>query len=314
MNFANIRVASLLSGLVAAVVTACAHGQSAAQPLVPGTGQRLPQAADDFEDPGWSYIYNAPKSSHENDKQSRLPTGISKNGRFFEPPLRGQPDLIQRVATPPLGLEGSAGAMMFATRDSGTPGRASRSNQQDDLIARIGGAIPVSRAPSVVVRVYLPPFAEWEPRTGNSFGFRAACYGRRPNNVPRKRGTPASDDYWPGFFIHFYSSKADKRVSRDFAALLIRSDERGVDFFGPRIAEPGWWTLGMSFTPDGQVHYFAKAGVDKLTAKDYLASHYCYGFRCQRLDTYFFDVVSPDDGKTWSTKWIVDDPAVYVAR
>jgi hypothetical protein len=273
----------------------------------------LPQAADDFEDSAWSYTYNPPKSSQEQDRQSRLPTGISKNGRFFEPPLRGQPDLIQRVETPPDGLPGSTGSLLIATRDSGVPGRSSGRNQQDDLIARMGGAIPVSRSPSVVVRVYMPPFDEWAPRTGNSFGFRASCFGRKPANMPRKRGSPANDDYWPGFFVHFFS-QSDKRSSQDYAAFLIRSDQRGVDFWGPRIDGPGWWTLGMSFTPDGQVHYYAKAGVENLTAKDYLASHYCYGFRCQRLDTYFFDVVSPDDGRTWSTKWIIDDPAVHVAR
>jgi hypothetical protein len=287
--------------------------QALAQPLVPGTGQLVPQAIDDFEDPNWAYVYNAPKSSNENDKQTRGPTGTSRNGKFFEPALRGQPDFIQRVETPPGGLPGSTGAMMIATRDSGVPGRPSRSNQQDDLIARMGGAISVSRSPSVVVRVYLPPFEEWQPKTGNSFGFRASCFGRRPSNVPRKRGSPASDTYWPGFFIHF-TSKNDRRTQQDYAALLIRSDQRGADFWGPRIDGPGWWTLGMSFTPDGQVHYYAKAGVEDLTAEDYLASHYCYGFRCQRLETYFFDVVSPDDGKTWSTKWIVDDPMVYVAR
>jgi hypothetical protein len=280
---------------------------------VPGSGQRLPQSADDFEDPSWSYSYNAPKASHEQDRQTRLPTGISRNGRFFEPPLRGQPDFIKRVETPPDGLPGSTGSLMIATRDSGVPGRISRSNQQDDLIARIGGAIPVSRSPSVVVRVYVPPFDQWAPRTGNSFGFRASCFGRKPANVPRRRGSPASDDYWPGFFIHFFS-KSDGRTPQDYAALLIRSDERGVDFWGPRIDGPGWWTLGMSFTPDGQVHYYARQGVEDLTAKDYLASHYCYGFRCQRLDTYFFDVVSPDDGRTWSTKWVIDDPAVFIAR
>lgn len=299
--------------LVALAVAFGAWMPAAAQPLVPGTGQRLPQATDDFEDPDWAYNYNAPKSSNENDRQNRLPTGISKNGRFFEPPLRGQPDYIQRVETPPEGLPGSTGSLLIATRDSGVPGRPSRSNQQDDLIARMGGAIPVSRSPSVVVRVYMPPFEEWEPRTGNSFGFRASCYGRKPANMPRKRGSPASDDYWPGFFVHFFS-KHDKRSTQDYAALLIRSDQRGVDFWGRRIDGPGWWTLGMSFTPNGQVHYYAKPGVDDLTAKDYLASHYCYGFRCQRLDTYFFDVVSPDDGRTWSTKWIIDDPMVYVAR
>jgi hypothetical protein len=194
------------------------------------------------------------------------------------------------------------------------PGRPSRKQQQDDFIGRIGGPISVSRSPSVVVRVYLPPFDEWEPRTGNSFGIRATCFGRMPESVPRKRGTPASDDYWPGFFFHFYSSKTDRRYPQDFAMLLVRSDDRGADFFGPRITEPGWWTLGMSFTPDGRVHYYAKAGVEDLTAEDYLASHFCYGFRAQRLNSYFFDVISPDDGKTWSTKWVIDDPAVYVAR
>ncbi len=96
--------------------------------------------------------------------------------------------------------------------------------------------------------------------------------------------------------------------------ILVRANDRGADIFGPRITEPGWWTFGMSFTPDGRVHFFAKAGVEDLTAQDLLASHHCYGFRCQRLDTLFYDVVNQNDGTSWSTKWIVDDPAVYVGR
>jgi hypothetical protein len=285
-----------------------------AQRIVPGSGQRVSQVGDDFEDPSWSYTYNLPKSSSDMDRQTRLPAGISKNGRLFEPALRGQPDLIERVETPAGGLPGSTGALAIATRESGVPGRASRANQQDDLILRMNGAIPVSRSPSVVVRVYLPPFDEWEPRTGNSFGIRASCYGRRSPNAPRKTGSNTSGPYWPGFFIHLYSSKTDKRYPKDFAMLLIRSNDRGADVFGPRITEPGWWTLGMSFSPDGQVHYYASAGVDNLTSQDLITSHYCYGFRCQRLDSFFFDVVSPDNGTTWSTKWIIDDPAIHVLR
>jgi hypothetical protein len=312
MSFLSLRVCQIVVCL-AVVMAFVAADPASAQLLVPGTGQRLPQSTDDFEDPSWSYIYNAPKASHEQDRQSRLPAGISKNGRFFEPPLRGQPDRVERVETPPDGLPGSQGALLIATRDSGIPSRSSRRDQQDDLIARIGGAIPVSRSPSVVVRVYVPPFEEWTPKSGVSFGFRASCYGQKPSGVPRKRGSPASDDYWPGFFIYFFS-KGDGRHPQDYAAFRLRSDQRGVDFWGPRIDGPGWWTLGMSFTPDGQVHYYAKAGTEDLTAQDYLASHYCYGFRCQRLNTYFFDVMSPDDGRTWSTQWIIDDPAVYIAR
>ena len=30
--------------------------------------------------------------------------------------------------------------------------------------------------------------------------------------------------------------------------------------------------------------------------------------------TNFYNVVNMDDGRTWSTKWIVDDPKVFVTR
>ena len=75
---------------------------------------------------------------------------------------------------------------------------------------------------------------------------------------------------------------------------------------------PGWWTLGMSVTPDGQVHYYAKKGVENLTRKDYLYSSLPYGYRAEKFATLFYNVVNNDDGRTWTTKWIVDDPAVYV--
>ena len=39
-----------------------------------------------------------------------------------------------------------------------------------------------------------------------------------------------------------------------------------------------------------------------------------YGYHAELLETFFFDIVNMDDGKTWSTPWIVDDPMVYVAR
>jgi len=29
------------------------------------------------------------------------------------------------------------------------------------------------------------------------------------------------------------------------------------------------------------------------------------------FNTIFFNVCSVDDGKTWSTPWIIDDPKVY---
>jgi hypothetical protein len=140
---------------------------------------RFQQVGDDFEDPKWNYFLNEPKSSSENDKQERLPAGRSANGRWGEGLMRGQPDVIKRVATPPGGMSGSEGAMLIVSRYTGVPGSTSGQTRQDDLIAlvdqRLGGAIPVSRSPSVVVRVYLPPWEQWEERNGNTFCFRAAC-------------------------------------------------------------------------------------------------------------------------------------------
>jgi hypothetical protein len=293
-----------------------------AQLLVPGTGQRMVKVGDDFEEPKWNYVFNNPKSSDEQDKQQRLPAGRSANGRWYEGVMRGHPDVIRRVSTPEGGIEGSEGALLMVSRQTGIPGSYSRTMQQDDLIvdvqSRLGYSIPVSWSPNVVVRVYLPPFEEWERRTGPSFGFRAACETHRmkPNKKSKSRwgGGGSSwqqDTYWPGLFIQF--QQGDGKSIADSASFSVRSGPSGHDFQGPKIKELGWWTLGMSFTPDGRVHYFARPGVEDLTAEDHITSQNPYGFQCERLDTFFFNVVSGDNGN-WSTPWIIDDPMLYYTR
>jgi hypothetical protein len=285
-------------------------GAAAGQTLVPGTGERIARVGDDFEDPNWGYTYNNPKNSSELDGHDRLPNGFSTNGRWFEGPMRGHPDLLKRVPTPEAGLPGSEGALLMRTLYAGTPGSPSGHSQQDDLIvnvrSRMGGTIPVSWGPSFVVRLYMPPFDQWERRTGNTFALRAGAYGVRP------KGDGESEEYWPGMFIQF-QSKADRRHKQDAAHFLLRAGPSGHDFKGPEITETGWWTLGMSISPDGQVHYYARPGIDDLTAKDHIASQYPYGFRCQRFETFFFNVIAADDGHTWSTPWIIDDPSLYLA-
>jgi hypothetical protein len=81
----------------------------------------------------------------------------------------------------------------------------------------------------------------------------------------------------------------------------------GIDQFG-------WWTLGMSFTADGSVHYFARPGVEPLTAADHLTSQYPYSFRAVRFRTFFFNVCNKDDGYSWSTPFVIDDPELYVVH
>lgn len=290
--------------------------------VVPGTGTKLDSISDDFEDPAWSFTLNLPKASSNLDRVDRQPAGFSANSKWYESTYRGTPDVVKRVDTPPGGLPGSTGALALRTLYSGVPGQLSFKFQQDDLLANFAssvGYLPVSRTPSVVVRVYLPPFEQWERRTGSHFGFRADCQTiiNKPTTVGRIFRTASTsrqvENYWPGMFIQFHS-KYDGQTQEDSAVILIRSGSRGEDLLGPTITQPGWWTLGMSFTPDGQVHYYAKPGVEPLTAKDHLTSTFPYGYAAMQVNTYFFNVVNQDDGRSWSTEFIIDDPEVYVLR
>jgi hypothetical protein len=246
----------------------------AAQVVVPGTGQKVAQVGDDFEDPKWSYIFNLPKSSEENDKQQRLPGGLSRNGRWFEGAKRGQPDVIERVATPEGGLPESQGSLLLRSQQTGVPGQYSGHFQQDDLIldaSRMGGGISVARSPSCVVRVYLPPWDQWERRFGPSFGIRAGCQAYQTKQTGRLfRGSRTSlEPYWPGFFVQFVPG--DGKDKKDYAYLTLRAGPQGQDLTGPKITEPGWWTFGMSFSLNGEVHYFLpcrRGGPDRGRSRD----------------------------------------------
>ncbi|HZZ29340.1 MAG TPA: hypothetical protein VFE46_15190 [Pirellulales bacterium] len=290
-----------------------------AQVLVPGAGQQLTQVGDDFEDPKWEYIANEPKSSEEQDHQERLPSGHSTNGRWAEGLKRGQPDVVKRVATPPGGIPSSKGSMLLMSLYTGVPGVFSGQTHQDDFIGlvdqRIGGSISVSRSPSVVAHVYVPTWAKWERRDGNSFCFRAACDAYTTKASKSFFGFGGSqtvlDEYWPGMMFYFHPGDGQK--TKDYCTLRVRAGMNGADYNAVDIKEPGWWTLGMSFTPDGQIHYFAHAGVDPLTAKDRIASETPYGMRCEHFKCFFFDVLNGDNGN-WSTPWVVDDCFAYTAR
>ena len=290
--------------------------------VVPGTGQQIMEVFDDFEDPNWNFTLNLPKSSANIDKTERHPSGFSANRLYLESMYRGTPDFVRRIDTPPKGLPGSKGALAMQTMQSGIPGQTSHTFQQDDLIAgvqtKLGYMMPVGWTPSYVCRVYVPPFDKWERRHGSHFGFRADCTTTITKKTSMGRifktfGTQkALEQYWPGFFIQLNLKEMTKEAE-DYATILIRSDTLGHDVPGPKITRPGWWTLGLSLTPDGKVHYYAHEGVANLTARDHLYSNYPYDYRCEQTSTFFFNIVNQDDGHTWSTRWIVDDPKVYVA-
>ena len=306
--------------LLVTVAWIAASDCTSGAPVVPGTGIKLTNVGDDFEDPAWRFHPNLPKSSKEQDERTRTPLGRSQNGRWYEGMKRGCPDYVQRVSTPGGGLAGSQGSLLLRTVQSGIPGRLSYKMQQDDFIAnvwqRVGRKIPVQHTPNVVVRVFLPPIKTWENRTGPTFGFRTSLE-THAWKVPEgskwgKKKQYVLEPYWPGMFVEF-RSETDRGREYDTAYWRIRGNTRGGEIRGPNIDTTGWWTLGMSITPDGMVHYYIRKGVDDLTAEDHITSQFPYGYRAERFKTFFFNVCNRDDGRTSSTGWVIDDPSVYVA-
>ncbi len=290
-----------------------AHAQ-----LVPGTGTRLAKVGDNFEDPDWKWIPNGEKASREQDEQVRSPTGFSANRHWFESPKRGMPDFIQRVETPAEGLPDSRGALKIQTLNSGIPGRPTGKMEQDDLIMSCAskvGAISVSRNPSCTTRIWLPPFDQWEKRSGTHFGYRVdlkTTITEKKKTFLISRTERKQEDYWPGFFIEFHS-KSDPKFKEDEAKLLIRGNQLGHEVPGPKLT-PGWWTLGMSMTSDGRVHFYASPGVNDLTAADHLYSAFPYSYQAEYFATHFYNSCNLYDGRTWSTPFIIDDPAIFVLR
>lgn len=317
-QFAALAASSLLATRI--------HAEQAAAIPVPGTGLKIDKVGDDFEDPDWKYIYNGLKSSDEQDKQQRLPAGLSKNNRWFEPVMRGQPDKIERVKTPAGGLEGSEGAMYMASIHPGVPGRPSGKVEQDDFCANcvqpMGGKIPISWQPNTIVRVYVPPMSLWEDRVGASFGYRLGLRASHQKRDERGRSQGYLEDYWPGMFFRMEQHVVDVKATEDkpaerktqrYMRIAIRSGTNGHDLPGPNITETGWYTLGMTCTADGAVHYFFRQGVEDLRPQDRIASHFPYGYRAAQFETFFFDVLTRETGKTWSTPWIVDDACLYLS-
>ena len=208
--------------------------------------------------------------------------------------------------------------MKIQTLNSGIPGLTSSEAQQDDLILNVGnkyGRLSVARVPNAVVRVWMPPFEEWEPRSGSHFGVRLALGTTKMTQERRflfKRTVEEAESYWPGFFIQ-YTRKADGHPE-DRAMFLIRGANNGGDFPGPEITQTGWWTLGMTANPNGSVSFYAKPGVEPLTAADHLATTLPYNYRAESFSTIFFNITSANNGRTWSTPFIVDDPMVFTVR
>ncbi|MEX2175459.1 MAG: hypothetical protein WD872_13940 [Pirellulaceae bacterium] len=275
--------------------------------VVPGTGIPVARTGDDFEADDWTYYPQHPKSSWNIDEEMRVPGGISQNRQWVEAAKRGQPDVVRRVPTPPGGIEGSKGAMVIQSLYSGIPGTLTHQQQQDDLLSnseQLGGrAIPVTWSPNCVCRVFIVPPKNWEERNGASFGYRIGLVGWGKEN---------NEEYWPGMFFHMERGLKDNERTYSVRA-WVRADGHGRDMPSLTFQPETWMTMGMSCTPDGACHFFVKAGIEDLEAKDCVGSYWPYNYRAHSFQCCFFNVINMDDGRSISTPWIIDDAMLYCA-
>lgn len=294
----------------------------------PGSGRRIAEYGDTFEEPGWIYNDNNPKLHNQyHDPGSgwtnvihdrNQPLGGSANRRWQEGTVRGHPDIIEQVNTPRRGLRGSRYSLRLQTRNSGTPGLTEGTVQQDDLIQNLNGRrynLPPGKGLSVVTRIYLPKIKDWERRQGTHIGFRVGASGHRPG------AKPGSEDYWPGIWLWL---QQDENGHNDCFRLVVRANESGKDVMATekKYTRTGWWTIGMTFNPDGSIGYYASPGVDDLTENDLLvfregsrsaaAIYKPYNIIFDDLDYLFFSMANTDG--EWSTEFIVDDVAVYAVE
>ncbi len=286
-----------------------------AQMVIPGSGTKIDQVGDDFEDPRWSYQFNLPKCFNNKDTTTaaNYPGGASANGRWFEGMKRGQPDVIRRVTPPAGGIPGSSGALLLTSLKTGGQ-YPTYTLQQEDLIANVFkrvGKIPVTRRPNVVTRVWFPPFEEWENRPGNChFAFRLAL-------EQRPYVSQGGDDhiFWPGIFVNMIRNPKAAEDGSPYAMYMwMKASGRGTQIRGPQSTQTGWWTMGMSVSPDGKVNYFAKPGIEDLTANDMIGSDYPFGNRAVLFRNFFFNVCNGDNGRSWSGQFVIDDPTMFIAK
>jgi hypothetical protein len=294
-------LASLALGSSLLARPGLSQGHRGYPPVIPGTGVRVARTGDDFEAEDWAYYPQHPKSSWNIDDEVREPGSSSKNGLWAEGAKRGTPDFVRRVPTPEGGLEGSKGSMLIQSLRSGIPGTLTHEPQQDDLLHNsqaTAGTLPVSWSPNCICRVYVPPIRYWERRDGATFGYRT--------------GLMAHEEYWPGIFLHMERVAKDGKQIHQIRA-WIRADNGGRDMPSLTFEPETWITMGISHTPDGAVHFFLRKGIEDLTREDCVGSYWCYGYRAQWFQTFFFNVINQDDGRSIGTPWIVDDAFLYAA-
>ncbi len=139
---------SALIAITFLVAGGCTNSSSG----VLGRTVRLDSLCDDFEDTNWHYNYEG---------------GLWRGGNASG---RGEPEMITRVATPTGGKSGSTGALEIRTNQNDPDGQADFTTAE--FTQKLGRELTRADQPVFIVRVWLPPFEQWNKGLFGNFGFR----------------------------------------------------------------------------------------------------------------------------------------------
>lgn len=256
-----------------------------------GRTVRLDVLCDDFEDKDWHYDYQ----KH-----------VCYRG-FWRTDDRGEPDLLKHVDTPIGGKVGSTGALEMRTNQNDND----RDPTQDDLLTvefkdKLGRELTRADQPVFIVRVWLPPFDQWNIGL-TIFGFRQTA---RLND---------NSDYYQSIWLAHNGHKPLFFLRNGIAypngtQVAFNDDRRYI------VTQPGWWTLAIAYDEKGAGHYYASPSTDSPTERNRMVDTTQFrtigGIDSPFMDHMgysFFSLGYPGEEKI-SPRFVIDDYEVWVVK
>lgn len=283
MNIPALRIARI--SLILTWLASCSS--CVPRQMILGRSIRLDTLCDDFEDPKWHFDYQ---------------THVDYRG-FWRTDDHGEPDLLRRIKTPDGGKAGSGGALELRTNDNDA-----KPDQDCLLTIEFKNRRTLTRAdqPVFIVRVWLPPFEEWNAGVLN-FGFRQTA------RIDEKT------DYYQSIWL-FHDGHKPLWFLRNGIAYSDGTQLNFNDMIKGYIAHSNWWTLAIAYDERGVGHYYAAPGTDTPTEKDELINTSQFtrddGLVSPFMDHMgysFFSLGYPADHRI-SPRFVIDDYEVWVMK
>lgn len=280
-----MKLITLRNVVMAVLLTLPAFGQ------LPGTGIKITQLSDDFENPNWSFNYAS---------------NISSNGMWYGS-LRGAPEVLNRTTPPAGGIPGQTGALQIRSRDNDNDGYP----QQEDLVTKFhnqlyGRYLQRADQPSFVAHIYMPPYASMQ-KDWSTLGFRIEARSNQLN----------PGYYYPSIWLQYYNYGGN--YPNNFGVVVRMGDGFASDVYVKNMGANyagGWVSVGISFDELGIGHYYFKEGVLPFTAADKIYDTTMFpGGSNAKMDWiayHFLSIGYNANDPDLSPDYRIDDVSVYI--